>query len=98
MFNGFNIRELGKNNQVPPVFQEMGISSSLVFNFNIMLFAMIFLFAVFLVIYSMGRICESKALEKGGEVLMKQGILSLVLFNTLNIFFAAGVYFKYNHQ
>jgi hypothetical protein len=73
----------------------MQVNASFINNFNIMLLLLIVEFLVGLVMYVVAIKTNREKLRQIALRLMKQGFITLVLFNIFNIAFSAGVHWKY---
>lgn len=74
----------------------MGVSTSFINNVNIMILTMIgHLFMTF-VLYLVARFTSNEKLRYFTLHFLKQGFVTLILFNSFNIAFSAGVHFKYS--
>jgi hypothetical protein len=97
MFNGLNIPLVPDTGQLPKMIADMGVSSNFINNCNIMLvvFYVYFFFTGLLCI--MGKLLAKPTLLKYAIRALKQGMLTLVLFNCFNFSFSAGVHWKYSN-
>lgn len=60
-----------------------------------MLLVMFVELLVSLAIWAVGKIKKSENVLKLGQRLLKEGFITLVMFNTFNIAFSAGIHWKY---
>lgn len=61
-----------------------------------MLLVMFVELLVSLAIWAVGKIKKSENVLKLGQRLLKEGFITLVMFNTFNIAFSAGIHWKYS--
>ena len=73
----------------------MGVSSSFINNFNIMLFFTFLFFLASLSIYLIAIKLNSAKGTYVGLVLLKQGVLTLAIFNVFNLSFSMALHLKY---
>ena len=73
----------------------MQVSSLFLNNLNIMLILTVGLFLISLSLIGIGSYHKVSNCKKVGKRLLKEGIITLVLFNIFNISFSAGIYWKY---
>lgn len=95
-FNGLNVGVVNENaERVPENYKDMNVASSFINNCNIMLLVLFGELLISIVTYVVGKLIHSTTTQKVGLRLLKQGFVTLVLFNILNISFSAGVHWKY---
>ena len=80
---------------MPEQLKEMEMYSSFVNNFNIMELLMIAELVVAVTVIVVSVIIQSKKGKKVGLRLLKEGFLTLILFNSLNIGYSAGIHWEY---
>lgn len=73
----------------------MGVAGTFINNCNVMLFLLFGEFVIALILYIIAKVAMKDKLLKLALRLMKQGFVTLVLFNIFNISFSAGVHWKY---
>ena len=73
----------------------MDMSGSFINNCNVMLLVLFGELLVSLAMYIVSKITLSDKLRKLSLRFLKQGFVTLVLFNVFNIAFSAGVHWKY---
>ena len=73
----------------------MDMSGSFINNCNVMLLVLFGELLVSLAMYIVSKITRSHKLRKLSLRFLKQGFVTLVLFNAFNIAFSAGVHWKY---
>ena len=71
------------------------MSGSFINNCNVMLLVLFGELLVSLAMYIVSKITRSDKLRKLSLRFLKQGFVTLVLFNAFNIAFSAGVHWKY---
>ena len=94
-FNGINLSLSDQVTPLPSNLSCLSISSSFLNNFNIMYLLLLAepVIAIFFLIASF--FLNSTSLKTIGIRLLKEGFLTLILFNCFNIAFSAGVHWKY---
>ena len=80
---------------MPENYSKMGVAGTFINNCNVMLFLLFGEFVVALILYIISKFARKEKLEKLALRLLKQGFVTLVLFNIFNISFSAGVHWKY---
>lgn len=73
----------------------MNISSNFINNCNIMLFLLFAQVIVCASVYVVAKLANSKKIISYSMYFLKQGVITLILFNCFNISFSAGVHWKY---
>lgn len=94
-FNGLNINLFSDKVEIPLSLKQMNLSATFLNNCNIMI---IVLFAELLIAVTLCIVSKFVALKKLRQIshrLLKQGFITLVLFNIYNISFSSGFHFKY---
>lgn len=72
----------------------MNLSSNFINNCNIMLILLFAELTIAFVLYLIGKFTVNRKAKKIGLQLLKQGFITLVLFNAFNIAFSAGIHLK----
>ena len=75
---------------------DMNVEPSFLNNCNIMIFVLVAELLVGLALFFIGKLMVSKKPLYVGKLLLKQGFLTLIIFNSFNISFSAGVEWKYD--
>jgi hypothetical protein len=73
----------------------MGVAGTFLNNCNVMLIVLFGEFVIAFILYIVAKVAINNRLQKLSLRLMKQGFVTLVLFNIFNISFSAGVHWKY---
>ena len=73
----------------------MEVRSLFLNNYNIIFFLTLFLLLSAFILLVIGHFCLCKKLTKAGKYLIKPGLLTLLIFSSFNISFAAGIQWKY---
>lgn len=73
----------------------MGVSGSFLNNCNIMITILFGELILSLIVFLAGKLLKSYNIKKIGLTLLKQGFITVVLFNIFNVTFSAGIHFKY---
>ena len=74
----------------------MQVSSLFLNNMNIMLILTVILLLISLVLIGLGAYHKNSTCKSFGKRLLKEGIITFVLFSTFNLSFSAGIHWKYN--
>jgi hypothetical protein len=77
------------------MYKDMKLSGSFINNFNVMFLLMIAWLLTGVVLYIISMIRKSGKIHKVALFLLKQGFITLVIFNSFNIAFSTGVHLKY---
>ena len=93
-FNGLNLNPYNEVAQLPTNIASLNLASSFINNFNIMYLLLVAELLIGLILFSLSKCCYY-SLKIIGINLIKQGFLTLILFNCLNIAFSAGLHWKY---
>ena len=94
-FNGLNLDITSETAKLPDSIQKMDMSGSFINNCNVMLLVLFGELLVSLAMYIVSKITRSDKLRKLSLRFLKQGFVTLILFNAFNIAFSAGVHWKY---
>lgn len=96
--NGFNPNFLDESQQsLPDQVSSLGISSLFLNNCSLMLLLIILELIVAGILFSLSHIIGSmsKKMALAFQHLIKEGLLTLMMFNSFNIAFGTGIHFKY---
>ena len=93
--NGLNLAFFDEEIQLPLMTQELGVSAAFLNNCNLMVLLMFCVGVVGLVLYQFGQLLGLDKCKYAGTLLLKQGLLTLMIFNALNLAFSAGIHWKY---
>ncbi len=94
-FNGFNIQFVEDHALLPESFAFIHFKGYFVNNFNVMFLLMVVVGVIGLLLYSLGRIRSKGTIEEIGLRLLKQGSITLLIFNIFNMCFSMGTHFKF---
>ena len=74
----------------------MNVEPSFLNNCNIMILVLVVELIIASIIFFVGKVQKCKKVKKIGRVLLKQGFLTLIIFNSFNISFSAGISWRFN--
>lgn len=105
-FNGFNTRfEKNSNDDrrlqeidgsvLPESVEKLDLDSDFINNFNVMYLLMILVLVIAIVVWIVGRFCAWDKFKVVGIFLLKEVFLTLLIFNSFNIAFSAGLHWTY---
>lgn len=80
---------------LPEGIQYIGQYSYFLNNFDVMFFAMLAFLSVASMLYLVSKLMEIARLNYFAICLLKQGLLTFVIFNILNMSFSMGTFIKY---
>jgi hypothetical protein len=95
MFNGLNLGFVKENGSLPPSLQNMGMFSNFINNCNLMLILLFGLTTVAGITYLISSVTFLMTVRRVSLYLLKQGLITLVLFNCFNVAFSAGVHWSF---
>lgn len=95
MMNGLNVGIGHESGEVPSSFKNMGVAGNFINNCNIMLFVLLAEVVVAGIAYIVAKLAHSQKVQYYSLYFLKQGTITLILFNCFNISFSAGVHWKY---
>lgn len=94
-FNGYNIELFHEEAKLPDNLANLGIYSLFINNCNVMVFGMFGLFVFSSLLYGIASKCKLLSVKKISIRLLKQGSITIILFNISNICFSAGIHWRY---
>lgn len=94
-FNGVNVGVVRESSELPEGIARLGLSGTFINNCNIMLILLFGQLILAFSIYIVAKIKSNARLQYIGNRFLKQGFMTLILFNVFNISFSAGVHWKY---
>lgn len=95
IFNGLNIPFITEPDQ-PPAFQLLNFSTNILNNCNIMFFVMIGELVISLFLYLISKLTLIHKLNRLSLHMLKQGFITILLFNIFNLSFSAGAHLKFS--
>ena len=95
MLNGLNIQHHDENGQLPETISNLAISSSFINNFNIMYLLFLGVVAIGVTCFVLSLAFKAKKLKKAGIFILKEVMITFLLFNCFNIAFSAGMHWRY---
>lgn len=93
--NGLNILFISEDSSLPQSLEYMKVNSTFLNNCNIMMILLLGELIFGFVLYLIGQLVRRFGIKKIGLRLLKQGFVTLLIFNLFNIGFSAGVHWKY---
>ncbi len=93
--NGFNADWLKENETLPDQVSALGIKALFLNNCNVMLLVIVVEVLTACVLYGVSHLMQSvsQKLASVSKYLIKEGLLTLMMFNAFNIAFGVGVHF-----
>lgn len=95
--NGFNADWLTENQQLPDQVSALGIKALFLNNCNVMLLLILIEVLTAGVLFGLSHLMSSvsQKLSSISKHLIKEGLLTLMMFNAFNIAFGVGIHFQY---
>lgn len=94
-FNGLNVGITNESSELPESYKKMGVAGIFLNNCNVMLFLLFGWFIATVLFYIVSKLVGKTKVQEIALRLLKQGFITLVLFNIFNVSFSAGVHWKY---
>lgn len=95
--NGFNADWLSENRHLPDTVSALGIKALFLNNCNVMLLLILVEVSAAGVLYLLSHLLStvSEKLSSVSKYFIKEGLLTLMMFNSFNIAFGVGIHFQY---